>query len=146
MKFKNIQSALGLSDEEFVTEADGRRTFTQEEMEAVESALGENNSQELQTQLDTANQTIGQRDDTIVDLNSQLETANNTLADRDQTIITLNGEIADLKNDAADTGAQLHKTSDGAGKNHDGAIADKYDDPLDALDEVAEEYLGKSVK
>jgi ClpP class serine protease len=146
MKFKNIQSALGLSDEEFVTEADGRRTFTQEEMEAMESALGENNSVELQTQLDTANQTIGQRDDTIANLNSQLETANNTISERDQTIENLNGEIADLKNDAADTGAQLHKPSDGAGKNHDGAIADKYDDPLDALDEVAEEYLGKSVK
>lgn len=145
MKFKNIQSALGLSDEEFVTEADGRRTFTQDEMEAMESALGENNSLELQTRLDTANQTIGQRDDTIVDLNSQLETANNTIADRDQTIETLNGEIADLKNDAADTGAQVHKRSDGDGKSEGKAISEKYENPFDAIDEVSQEYLGKTI-
>lgn len=146
MKFNLIQSALGLSDKDFVTEADGRRTFTQEEMEALETALGENNSEELQAQLDTANETIGQRDETIADLNTQLETANNTITERDETIEALNGEIADLKNDAADAGAQLHKKSDGDGKKKDGAIAEKYDNPFDALDEVAQEYLGKSVK
>jgi ClpP class serine protease len=146
MKFNLIQSALGLSDEEFVAEADGRRTFTREEMEALETALGRDNSSELQAQLDAANQTIGQRDETIADLNSQIETANSTIAERDQAIQSLNDEIAELKNDAADPGAQIHKKSDGDGKHQDGAIADKYDNPFDALDEVAQEYLGKSVK
>lgn len=146
MNYSLIQKALGLSDKDFVAEADGRRTFTQEEMEALETALGENNSEELQTQLDSANETIGQRDETIADLNTQLETANSTVAERDGTIETLNGEIADLKNDAADTGAQIHKKSDGDGKKKESAISENYENPFDALEEVAQEYLGKSVK
>jgi ClpP class serine protease/uncharacterized coiled-coil protein SlyX len=145
MKFKNIQSALGLSDKEFVAEADGRRTFTQEEMEAIENALGESDLSGLQAQLDSANETIGQRDATITDLETRLETANNTVAERDQTIETLNGEIADLKNDAADTGAQVHKRSDGDGKSEGKAIAEKYENPFDAIDEVSQEYLGKTI-
>lgn len=56
MELTNIQNVLGGATLEF--ESDDRRTFTQEEMESIETALGNNNSQELQTKLDTANQTI----------------------------------------------------------------------------------------
>jgi chromosome segregation ATPase len=141
-QFKKLNAALGVESLEAV---DGFASFSEEQLEALETALGTDKTSEIKAQLDIANETIGQRDETIADLNSQLETANNTVAERDQTIENLNGEIADLKNDAADTGAKIHKSSDGNGKK-DGAIAEKYDNPFYALEEVAQEYLGKSVK
>jgi ClpP class serine protease len=146
MKLKNIQSVLGLSDEEFVAEADGRRTFTQEEMDAVENALGQTDLSKLQSQLDSASEVAGQRDATITDLKNQLEKTNNTIAERDQTIEALNEEIAELKNDAADSGAQVHKKTDGDGKTEGKAIAEKYENPFDALEDVSQEYLGKTIK
>jgi ATP-dependent Clp protease, protease subunit len=142
-QFKKLNAALGVESLEAV---EGFASFSEDQLEALETALGADKTSEIQAQLDTATEIVGQRDKTIADLNTQLETANSTITERDETIETLNGEIADLKNDAADTGAQVHKKSDGDGKKQDGAISDKYDNPFDALDEVAQEYLGKSVK
>lgn len=144
MKFTQIQKTLALSDEEFVTEADGRRTFTTEEMEALENSLGESTSEDLQPQLDAANAIVAQRDETIAQLTEQLEAANGLVAERDTTIEQLNGEIADLREEpAAPTAPVAKPTGDGADS---GPISERYENPFDALDKVAEEYLGKSLK
>ncbi len=146
MKYKNIQSALGLKDEEFVSEADGRRTFTQEEMEALENNLNNTDLLELQSYLDTANETINRCDETIGDLESRAEEYAGTIAERDKIIESLNKEIAELKNEAADSGAQILKKNDADGQSEGKAISEGYENPFDALDEVSQEYLGKSVK
>lgn len=76
MDYPKIQSALG--SDAFEVEADGRRTFTQEEMDAVENSLAENNSEELQGQLNEAQNTITERDNTIAELTEQVSNLQNS--------------------------------------------------------------------
>ncbi len=144
-QYKNVNAAIGVDQLEAV---DGAVSFNEEQLEALDSSLGEDRSSEIQSQLDTANTTIGERDATITDLEGQVETANNTIATRDDRITELEAEIADLKNEAATSGAQARTESDGAtnsGKEGSKPITEKYDNPMDALEEVSQAFLGKSV-
>jgi ATP-dependent protease ClpP protease subunit len=148
-QFKNVNAALGVESLEAV---DGAVSLNEEQLGALDSSLGADPDAELQAQLETANATIGERDATITDLESQVETASTTIeerdgtiAGRDETIAGLNQTITDLKGEAAGAGTQVHKSKDG-NKNQGGrAISEKYDNPFDALDEVAQEYTGKSI-
>jgi ClpP class serine protease len=145
MKYKKIQSTLQLDDNDFIVETDGRRTFTIEEMEALENSLGAGDSPELQTQLDAANVTIGERDTTIGDLTGQVEQANNTISERDTTIEELTAQIATLKGKPAEAPAAVHVQSDGKKPAEGQPISAKYANPFDALEEISNEYLGKSL-
>ena len=139
MKYPKIALVLSLNNESFVMEADGRRTFTEEEMAAVESALNADNSEglnaaltETQSQLDAANNTIAAREATI--------------AERDSRIAELETETANLRNNPADTTATAITDTDATVKDKNGkAVSAKYDDPMDALNEVSEEYLNRKL-
>ena len=149
-KYLKIQKALG-SPDALELEADGGRTFTSEEMDSLETALANNSGEELQGQLDTANaglqtatETIAQRDVSVAELTRQVETANDTIAQRDETIAQLTAENASLRAKPADEGARIIAPVDGdAGTGK--AISDGYENPFDALEKVSEEYLGKPI-
>ena len=142
-QFKNVNAALGVESLEAVDEA---VSLNETQLEVLDSSLGEDPSAEVQAQLDTANNTVGERDATVTNLEGQVGTANNTIAERDDTIVQLNQEVASLKADPADPGAQAITKTDGDGKKPEGkAISDGHDNPFDALEDVAQEYLGKSL-
>lgn len=132
MKYPKIMNVLGLDNESFVSESDGRRTFTADEMEAVETALGQDNSDVLNA--------------AHTELQSQLDVVNSTLTERENRISQLEEENTQLRQGAAAPPATALTDTDpvpagGGGK----AIADKYENPFDALNEVAETYLGKKL-
>jgi protease IV len=132
MKYPNIMSVLGLDNESFVLEADGCRTFAGVELEAMENALVPGNSVGL--------------DSAPAELQSQLDAANSLLDEREQRILELEGENTRLRQGAAEPPAIVVTGSDVSGA--DGAakaVADKYDNPFDALSEVSEMYLGKKL-
>jgi protease-4 len=140
-QFKHVNAALGVESLEAVDQV---VSLNEQQLEAIDNALAADNSAPLQAELDSANQTIAQRDTTIAGLQGQLSSANADVAQRDATITQLNQQVKDLKGEAADPGALAHKTTDGnpsAGK----AIADKHENPFDALDEISQEYLGKKL-
>jgi ClpP class serine protease len=94
MKYPQIMSVLALDNESFVSEADGRRTFTKEEMEAIELALGIDHSgglnaalTETQSNLDAANSVITEREATITE--------------REGRIVQLEAENANLRQQPA---------------------------------------------
>jgi len=148
-QYKNVNAALGVETLEAVDQA---VSLNEEQLKALDSSLGKAGSDDLQPQLDTANTTIGERDATIIDMESQIETAGITITERNATIGQLKQEVADLKGEPAEPAASAPTKTDGEGAGSDGsagklkAISDKYENPFDALDEVAQEYLGKSLK
>ena len=128
-KYLNIQKAMG-SQDPIEVEADGSRTFSPDEMEAVDNALGSNSGEELQGQLDTANASLG--------------TANATIAERDQTIASLNNQIAELRALPAEPAATAHTTSDEHGDT-DGPVAKENDGLMEGIEKVSQAYLGKGL-
>ena len=77
MKYPNIAAALIAASiitegKELEFEEDGRRTFTDEELQTMETSLAANNSDELQQQLTAATTTISERDTTIASLQEQV--------------------------------------------------------------------------
>lgn len=139
MKYPKLVSALSLDNETFVTEADGGRTFTQEELQAVETALGTDNSPELQGAVTT--------------LESHLQTANDTItaheatiAGRDQRIAELEAENASLRGQAAVPPAAARTDTDPVVKdNSPKPVSESYENPMDALGEVSKEYLNREL-
>ena len=132
MKYPKIMNALGLDNASFVFEPDGRRTFTLQEMDALESALGADHSGELH-----AANTL---------LQSRLDEVNAALAGSEERIRELEQQTSQLRSAAADdpvTVVTHTNTLPAAGES--GAIADKYENPFDALQEVAQSYLGKTL-
>lgn len=146
MQYPKIMSALGLNNESFVLEADGCRTFSPEELAAVDKALAVDQSDELnaaltetQNQLDTANNTIQQNEQRI----QQLEQQNTENATK---IEQLQQEIGQLRGNAADEPASVKTDTDSLDTNSDDRpISDKYENPFDALEEVANHYYGRKI-
>ena len=135
-QYLKIQKALGAESLEF--ETDGSRTFSEEEMEAVEGALADNSAEGLQGQLDTAN--------------ADLQTANNTIAERDQTITDLNAQIsglntqiAELKGGPAEQPAVAPKSTDKTGEGKAGPVSEKIEGLGAQIAAVSEEYLNKKI-
>jgi len=125
-QYLKIQKALSY-EEGLELEADGSRTFSPDEMEAVENALAENSTGELQNQLDRSN--------------LDLQQANQVVSERDETIATLNQTIADLKGSSAGSSSKVVASSDG-GVEKPGPVVKETDSIVDAIDKVAQEYLG----
>ncbi len=146
MKYPKIMSALGLDNESFVCEADGCRTFSPEEMAALETALATDRSNELnaaltetQSQLDAANNTIQQNDQRI----QQLE---QLITEDTAQIVKLQDEVTQLRGKPAEPPASVKTETDSLDTNTDEKpISDKYENPFDALEEVANHYYGKKI-
>jgi signal peptide peptidase SppA len=129
-KYLNIQGVLGSTPMEF--EADGSRTFSEDEMTAVDGALVASNSEELQTQLTAANNTVAQ------------QTA--TIATRDNRITELETENATLRGQSAGGSGAARTSSDEDGKpTEDGPVSKDSASLADGIDAVSKEYLGKSI-
>ena len=137
MDFLKLQSVLGLAS--FEVESDGRRTFTVEEMQALEDYLAAVNSSELQlqlTQVQTALQT------------AQQDSAANeqTVTELNETIVTLQDEVATLKAGPAEHAAIAVTEQDTEGTAKPSAVSSKHEDLGSQLDAVSQEYLGKPLK
>lgn len=142
-QFKNVNAALGVQSLEAVDEA---VSLNEAQLEMLDVALQTNPDPELQAQLDAASATIGQRDATIAQISGQLETTSAAVVQKDETIAQLHAEIAVLKQAPADPGAQIVKPVDDGKASAGKAIAEGFENPFDALEEVSKEYLGKSIK
>jgi protease IV len=132
MKYPKLMSTLDLDDESFVFESDGRRTFTREEMAAVELALN-----------DSPDGAVG---NLLAQTNADLADARTELASLQASLDALVAENQLLKSQPAAEPAAAPSQSDpkpGAGALR--AISDKYEKPLEALSAVSEEYLGKKL-
>lgn len=137
MKFKKIQSALAMDSLEF--EADGRRTFTEDEMTALESAIGETSSAELENQLE-------QENTARLAAETSVQTLEASVSEKDQTIATLQGEIATLKAGPAEQAAVAAITADTEKTETSGPVSSKHENFGDQLEAVSKEYLGKTLK
>lgn len=159
-KYLNIEKALGSESLEF--EADGSRTFSDDEMIAVDNALGSATNKVLQDSIDSANLTIGQQVETIsghqATIGQQAETISGheatieqqrqTLAERDHRITELETENASLRAQSAGASGKARTETDPSVSGKKGeakAITSKYENPLDAIDEISEEFLGRKV-
>jgi signal peptide peptidase SppA len=130
-KYLNIQGVLGSTTMEF--ETDGSRTFSEDEMTAVDGALVASNSEELQTQLTAANKTIGQ------------QTA--TITERENRITELEAENTTLRGQSAGGSANARTSSDDETKpTEPGPVATGSMSLVEAMNAVSEEYLGKPLK
>lgn len=137
MKFQKIQSALAQDSLEF--EADGRRTFTEDEMTAIEAAIGETSSAELEHQLEQENAAR-------IAAETSVQTLEASVTEKDQTIATLQGEIATLKAGPAEPAAVAVTEQDEEGTKKPGPVSSKHEDLGSQLEAVSQEYLGKPLK
>jgi len=142
-QFGNVNAALGVESLEAVDEV---VSLNEDQLQAIDTALEPEDNSELQGELNSANEIVAERDATIVDLNANVETSNTTITERDTTIKDLQDEVAELKGEPATTRKVAKTKTDGDGKSdEDKALADKYENPFEALDEVSQEFLGKSI-
>lgn len=140
-KYQLIQKALSQPDE-LELEADGSRTFSPDEMDAVENALAGTPNNGLQTALDTANSTIAQHEATIAANEATIAGNNATISERDSRISALEAENASLRGTSAGSAGAARSDNDAtqqAGKKQK-AISEGFENPFDALDQVAESF------
>lgn len=144
MKFPKIQSALAQDSLEF--EADGRRTFTEDEMTALETAIDGTSSAELQSQLEQENSARLAAEASLQTAQEATVAAEQIVAERDQTIATLQGEVATLKAGPAEQAAIAVTEQDTEGTAKATAVSSKHEDLGSQLEAVSQEYLGKTLK
>ena len=144
MKFPKIQSALAQDSLEF--EADGRRTFDEAEMTALESAIGGTSSDELEHQLELENAARIAAESSLQTAEASISEKDQILSEKDQTIATLQGEISTLKAGPAEQAAIAPSEQDVEGAAKPGPISSKHEDLGSQLEAVSQEYLGKTLK
>lgn len=132
MKYPKLMSTLDLDDESFVFESDGRRTFTREEMAAVEQSLS-----------DGPDGAVG---NLLAQANADLASAQSELAALQTSLDALQAENQLLKSQpAAEPAAAPSEGDPQPGASASRAITDQYEKPLEALGAISEEYLGKKL-
>jgi protease-4 len=138
MSFKHIGGVLGEDSLEF--EADGRRTFTSDEMAAIEKALAANSGEELQAALDAERQTVASLQNDVSENTRLLEEAN-------QQIASLQNENATLRQKpaAAPAAAPTQNDPPAPVSKQGKAIADNYENPMDAIHEISRVYLNREI-
>lgn len=134
-QYAHVNSALGVESLEAVDEV---VSLNDEQLEALDTALGANNSEELQTQLDAANETIGTHTATISEHVA-------SIAGRDATIAERDAEIARLKGKASNSTATAKTEGDDQDleKGKEKTVVSEGDDFETAVKKVSEEYLIK---
>jgi signal peptide peptidase SppA len=132
-QFKHVNAALGVESLESV---DGVVSLNQDQLEALDNKLGENNSTELQSQLDAAGETLKQHEATIADRDA-------AIADKDNAIAEKETEIARLKGKAAGGNATAKTDGDDKDlkKGNTKTVVSDSDDFETALQKVSDEYL-----
>ncbi len=139
-QYKHVNAALGVDQLEAV---DGVVSLNDEQLQAIDSKLGEDPDAEIKGQLEAANSTIGKHETTIQTQKEKIEELEGELETANSTIETQKDEIDELKGEAAEETVKVNKS----GKKTDGsqAITEKYDNPLDGIEEISQEFLGKSL-
>lgn len=134
-QYAHVNSALGVESLEAV---DDVVSLNDEQLQALDTALGANNSEELQTQLNAANETIGTHESTISGHVA-------TIAERDGTIAERDAEIARLKGKASNDTAKPKADGDDKdlGKGNVKTVVKDDDDFETAVNKVTDEYLIK---
>lgn len=133
-QYKNVNAALGVETLEAVDEV---VSLNDDQLEALDTALGANNPEELQTQLDAANNTIGT-------LNTTVSGHVETIAARDASIVEKDAEIARLKGKAEDTTTAKPAGDDtDLNKGKTKTVVSDEDDFETAVQKVNNEYLAK---
>jgi regulator of replication initiation timing len=145
MKFTKLGALLGPDPMEF--EADGRRTFTDDEMQAIEDALVTEPDQSLQAALDTERQTASGLRDQLLQLGNENSSLNDrlNLALNEKESLRLENEKLRQGPAAAPAIVAPPTESPRPGEHQERAIADKYENPMDALQEVSKEYLNREI-
>jgi hypothetical protein len=145
MKYVQIQRVLGSEPLEF--EADGRRTFTDEEMLAVNDALASQQDDTLQTALDAERQTVSSLQEQITTLQSAQAETERQLEGTNQLVTSLQAENASLRQaPAAPPAVAPTITEPPVPEEHkEKAISDKYENPMDALQEISKTYLNREI-
>jgi ClpP class serine protease len=145
MKYVQIQRVLGSEPLEF--EADGRRTFTDEEMLAVNDALAAQQNDTLQTALDAEKQTVSSLQEQFTQIQSGLAETENQLEGANQLVNQLQEENASLKKAPAAAPAVAATVTEPPipEEKKEKAISDKYENPMDALQEISETYLNHKI-
>jgi signal peptide peptidase SppA len=134
-QFKNVNAALGV---EALESVDGVVSLNEEQLEALDNALGKNNSEELQTQLDAANETVKQHKATISDRDATIVEKDSDLAEKDAEIARLKGKAA---NDTAT--AKTEGDDKDLNKGNTKTVVSDDDDFETAVQKVSDEYLKK---
>lgn len=144
-KFKHLQKVLGPDPLEF--ESDNRRTFTDDEMQTVEDALAANSQEEFQAALDAERQTVSSLKDQNTQLKSGVAETTLQLEAANKLVSELQSENATLrKAPAAPPSIAPTVTEPPLREDHvEKAIADKYENPMDALQEISEVYLHRKL-
>ena len=146
MKYPNLAKALNLDNESFVMESDGMRSFSQEEMEAVENALGSDTSTELQSAVTTLESTLESVNQILAEREATIAQRDQLIAQREQRISELESENAALRGKPAETPiAAISETDPATADKAPKAISEDAENPLDAINEIAKEYLGKEL-
>jgi hypothetical protein len=128
-------------------EADGRRTFTDEEMQAVDNALAAQPDEALQAALDAERQTVAHQGEQITQLESGQAETQRQLEAANLLVTQLQEENAGLKKAPAAAPAiaatvtEPPVPSEAKGK----AISEKFDNPLDAIHEISKVYLNREI-
>lgn len=145
MKFTKMEALLGPDPMEF--EADGRRTFTDDEMQAIEDALIIEPDQSLQTALEAERQTVAGLRDQLSQSGTENSSLNDRLSQALQENETLRLENEKLRQAPAAAPAIVAPPTESPkpGEHQERAIADKYENPMDALQEVSKEYLNREI-
>ncbi len=145
MNYKHLQAVLGNDPLEF--EADGRRTFTDDEMQTVENALAANSQETFQAAIDAERQTV----ETLKSENLQVK---NDMSEIAGQLESANQQIEELKNEnatlrqapAAPPAIAPTITEPPVSKEEkEQAISDKYSNPMEALQEISEFYLNRKI-
>ena len=134
-QYAHVNSALGVESLEAV---DDVVSLNDDQLQALDTALGANNSEELQTQLNAANETIGTHESTISGHVA-------TIAERDGTIAERDAEITRLKGKASNDTATVKTEGDDKdlAKGNSKTVVKDDDDFETAVNKVTDEYLIK---
>ena len=144
-KYQNIEQVLNSPDGlEF--ETDGMRTFSADEMQAIDTALGQVGTGQPSAELEQATATIAEQTETIAANATRIAELEQQVAQQAETLAANTTEIATLRGQSAGASAAARTTTNKVnGDTTPKAVSDKYENPLEAINEVAEAYLGKSI-
>lgn len=144
-KYLNIEQVLNSPDGlEF--ETDGMRTFSAEEMQTIDTALGQVGTGQPSAELEQATATIAEQTETIAANATRIAELEQEVAQQAETLAANTTEIATLRGQSAGASADARTTTDKVhGDTTPKAVSDKYENPLEAINEVAEAYLGRSI-
>lgn len=132
-QFARVNTALGVESLESVDEV---VSLNEEQLEALDNALAADKSEELQGQLNAANEKVGTLESTISDKDAAIAQKDSELAEKDAEIDRLKG-----KADTSTATAKTEADDKDLGKGQQKTVVSDDDDFETAVDKVRNEYL-----